>query len=129
MSFALNGQGKVDTVTLNMPGMSDYPFKRVSDAATSTAAGNPAAMDLQKFAGKWALAEPPLEVSTEMVGSELKLLIPGQPAYTLVLASENKFAIKDAPTGYFTLFNVTDGKIKSLTLIQDSASYTLLPKP
>ena len=82
------------------------------------------------FAGApWALAEPPLEVSTEMVCGELKLLIPGQPAYTLVLQSDNKFAIKEAPAGYFALFNVADGKIKSLTMIQDTASYTLLAKP
>ncbi len=129
MTFALNAQGKVDTLTLNMPGMTDYPFKRASGSANVTVAGASTAMDLRKFAGKWALAEPPLEVSTEIVGNDLKLLIPGQPAYTLVLESENKFAIKEAPAGYFALFNVTDGKIKSLTMIQDTASYTLMPKP
>ena len=103
-------------------------FKRVSDEAksTTTAASNGA--DLRKFAGTWVLAEPQLEVNTEMVGSELKLTIPGQPAYTLVPDSENKFKIKEAPAGFFTLFNVADGKIISLTLIQDTVSYTLLLK-
>ena len=128
VTFTLNGLGKVDTVTLNMPGMSDYPFKRVADAANTTATGASAGTDLQKFAGTWVLEEPHLEVSTEMVGGELKLTIPGQPAYTLVPDSENKFAIKGAPAGFFTLFNVAEGKIKSLTLIQDTVSYTLLPK-
>lgn len=129
VTFALDAQGKADALTLvNMPGMSDYPFKRVSDEAksTTTAASNGA--DLRKFAGTWVLAEPQLEVNTEMVGSELKLTIPGQPAYTLVPDSENKFKIKEAPAGFFTLFNVADGKIISLTLIQDTVSYTLLLK-
>jgi hypothetical protein len=129
VTFALNAQGKADALTMNMVGLSDYPFKRVPDVARSTAAVASNEPDLRKFAGVWALADPPLEVTTEMVGGELKLAIPGQPAYTLVLQSENKFAIKEAPAGFFTLFNVADGKIKSLTLIQDTVSYTLLPKP
>lgn len=37
VSFGLNVQGKVDTVTLNMGGLSAYPFKRVPDAPKSTA--------------------------------------------------------------------------------------------
>ena len=31
VTFALNAQGKVDTVVLGMPGMADYPFKRVAE--------------------------------------------------------------------------------------------------
>jgi CubicO group peptidase (beta-lactamase class C family) len=38
VTFALNAQGKADTVTLGMPGVSDYPFKRVVDAPRATAA-------------------------------------------------------------------------------------------
>ncbi len=125
MTFALNGQGKVDTLTLNLPGMSDYPFRRAAGAAPTGAAAGSAAADLQKFVGQWALADPPLEVTTDVVGGELKLNIPGQPAFTLVFESENKFAIKGAPAGFFTLFNVAAGKIISLTLIQDTVSYTL----
>ena len=43
VSFALNAQGKVDTLTLNMPGLTAYPFKRVPDPpkATASAATNP----------------------------------------------------------------------------------------
>ena len=29
VTFALNAQGKIDTLTLGLPGMADYPFKRV----------------------------------------------------------------------------------------------------
>jgi CubicO group peptidase (beta-lactamase class C family) len=31
VTFALNAQGKVDTLVLGMPGMADYPFKRVPE--------------------------------------------------------------------------------------------------
>jgi hypothetical protein len=31
VTFALNAQGKLDTLTLGMPGMTEYPFKRVAE--------------------------------------------------------------------------------------------------
>ena len=31
VTFALNAQGKIDMLTLGMPGMADYPFKRVAE--------------------------------------------------------------------------------------------------
>jgi surfactin synthase thioesterase subunit len=31
VTFALNAQGKVETLVLGMPGMADYPFKRVAE--------------------------------------------------------------------------------------------------
>ncbi|HEX5873016.1 MAG TPA: serine hydrolase [Pyrinomonadaceae bacterium] len=31
VTFALNAQGKLDTLTLGLPGMADYPFKRVAE--------------------------------------------------------------------------------------------------
>jgi len=31
VTFALNAQGKLDTLTLGMPGMAEYPFKRVAE--------------------------------------------------------------------------------------------------
>lgn len=40
VSFGLNVQGKVDTLTLNMAGMGAYPFKRVRDAAKTAATGS-----------------------------------------------------------------------------------------
>jgi hypothetical protein len=32
VTFALNAQGKVETLVLGMPGMADYPFKRVAES-------------------------------------------------------------------------------------------------
>lgn len=42
VSFGLNVQGKVDTLTLNMAGMGAYPFKRVPDPPKTTTASGPA---------------------------------------------------------------------------------------
>lgn len=40
VSFGLNVQGKVDTLTLNMAGTGAYPFKRVPDVPKTTATGS-----------------------------------------------------------------------------------------
>jgi CubicO group peptidase (beta-lactamase class C family) len=37
VTFALNAQGKVDTLALGLPGMADYPFKRVAEPTTTSA--------------------------------------------------------------------------------------------
>jgi len=38
ISFTLSPQGKADTVILNMPGVTAYPFKRVAEPAKNVAA-------------------------------------------------------------------------------------------
>ncbi|MDQ3173310.1 MAG: serine hydrolase, partial [Acidobacteriota bacterium] len=83
LTFALNAQGKIETLTLNLPGVADYPFKREAEKAT-TAAVSLSEEDLKKFAGKYELKTPPVEVSVEIVGGKLKAVVPGQPVYTLV---------------------------------------------
>ncbi len=125
VTFALDAQGKADTVTLGMPGVSDYPFKRVAEPPRTVAATE---ADLRKFVGTYALAAPALEMSVEMVGSELKLNIPGQPPHTLVPVSANRFTIRDVPGGFSAEFTLADGKVKSLTIVQNGATFTLLPK-
>jgi len=68
-------------------------------------------------------------VSVEIVGGKLKAVIPGQPVYTLVPVAANRFSIEGAPSGFFVQFEMADGKVKSLTLVQGSGpSPTLLPK-
>jgi hypothetical protein len=36
VTFSLNAQGKADTVMLNLPGLTDYPFKRVAEPTKAT---------------------------------------------------------------------------------------------
>ena len=85
--------------------------------------------DLRRFVGAYALAAPPLEMTVELIGSELKLNIPGQPLHTLVPLSANTFTIRDVPGGFSAEFNLEGGKVKSLTIVQAGAIFTLLPKP
>jgi hypothetical protein len=68
-------------------------------------------------------------MSVELVGGKLKATVPGQPVYTLVPVAANRFSIEGAPAGFFIQFEMAEGKVKSLSLIQGSApSLTLLPK-
>ena len=128
MSFALNAQGKAETLTLNLPGVAEYPFKRAADTAT-TASVSLGEEELKKFAGKYELKTPPVEVSVEIVGGKLKAMVPGQPVYTLVPVAANRFSIEGAPSGFFIQFEMAEGRVKSLTLIQGSGpSLVLLPK-
>jgi len=128
MTFALNVQGKVETLTLNLPGVTEYPFKKAAETPT-IAAVSLSDEELKKFAGKYELKTPPVEVSVEIVGGKLKAMVPGQPVYTLVPVAANRFSIEGAPAGFFIQFEMTEGKVKSLTLIQGSGpSITLLPK-
>lgn len=128
ITFALNAQGKVDTVTLNMPGVSEYPFKRVPETATATAVSLTEA-ELRKFAGKYESKAPPVEVSLEIVGGKLKAMVPGQPVYDLTPIAPERFRIEGAPDGFLIQFDLAEGKVKSLTLVQGSAlSLVLLPK-
>jgi CubicO group peptidase (beta-lactamase class C family) len=128
VTFALNAQGKLDTLTLNLPGVAEYPFKRASDA-TPISAVSLSEEQLKKFAGLYESKAPPVEVSIEIVGGKLKAMVPGQPVYTLLPVSANRFSIEGAPSGFFIQFDVVEGTVKSLTLIQGSGpSLTLLPK-
>ncbi len=129
MTFALNAQGKLETLTLNLPGVAEYPFKRAPETAATVAAVSLSEADLKKFAGKYELKTPPVEVSVEIVGGKLKAVVPGQPVYTLVPVAANRFSIEGAPAGFFVQFEVVEGNVKSLTLIQGSGpSLTLFPK-
>lgn len=128
MTFALNAQGKIETVTLNLPGVSDYPFKRVPEPPTSVAVSL-SESELRKFAGKYESKAPPVEASLEMVGGKLKAVVPGQPVYDLTPVAPTRFRIEGAPDGFFVQFDMAEGKIKSLTLVQSTGpSLVLLPK-
>ncbi|MGI9067903.1 MAG: serine hydrolase [Pyrinomonadaceae bacterium] len=128
ITFALNAQGKVETLTINLPGVAEYPFKRAADTAT-TASVSLGEEELKKFAGKYELKTPPVEVSVEIVGGKLKATVPGQPVYTLLPVGANRFSIEGAPSGFFIQFEMAEGKVKSLTLIQGPGpSITLFPR-
>ena len=85
--------------------------------------------ELNVFAGKYAIAAPPIEVSVEMIGGQLKAMVPGQPVFSLVPVSATRFRIDGAPAGFFLQFEMADGKPKSMTIEQGpTVSFKLLPK-
>jgi CubicO group peptidase (beta-lactamase class C family) len=129
MTFGLNAQGKVEILTLNLPGVAEYPFKRAPETASPTAAVSLSEEELKKFAGKYEMKTPPVEMSVEIVGGKLKATVPGQPVYTLVPVAANRFSIEGAPSGFFVQFEMAEGKVKNLTLLQGTGpSLVLLPK-
>ena len=126
MSFRLNPQGKVESV--NIEGLST--FNRAPDEPATGPAISLSEGELKKFLGKYALESPPLEISIELVGSILKANVPGQPLYTLVPLSANRFRLEGAPDGFFAQFEMVEGKAKSLTLVQGTRpSIVLTAKP
>ncbi len=126
-TFTLNSQGKTDA--LNVADMS-LTFKRAPDEAKAAAATAMSEADLKKFAGKYEMKTPPIEVSIEIVGGKLKAVIPGQPVYTLVPVAANRFQIEGAPEGFFVQFELAGDKAKSLTVEQGAGpKLTLSLKP
>jgi hypothetical protein len=116
-TFTLDSQGKTDTLTIPDLGVT---FKRGADAAKPSAAISMNETDLKKFAGKYEMKAPPIEVSIEIVGGKLKANLPGQPVYTLVPVAANRFQIEGAPEGFFVQFDVVGDTAKSLTFEQGS---------
>ena len=129
VSFSLTPQGKVGA--MNIEGIADFtraPEKPAAAAASSAAKQGDA--DLRKFVGKYAHESAALEASVELVGNILKVVVPGQPAYTLVPDGANRFRIEGAPDGYFAQFEMAEGRPKSVTLVQGPGqSFVLLYKP
>jgi len=119
VTFSLNAQGKVDEVTVGI--VSDYPFKKVPEAAKSEAKVEMTESELKALTGTYASATPPIEISIEVVAGELKVVIPGQPVYTLVPQSKTKFAIQGLPQGFFVEFTKEGNTVKSATFIQGPA--------
>lgn len=127
VTFTLNARGAVDEMKL--PDL-EIGFKRGPDAADATPGVKLAAADLAKFGGKYEAKVPPIEVSVEVVGGLLKLIVPGQPVYTLTPVSSTRFRIEGAPAGFFVQFEVAEEKVKSMTIEQGpSMNFKLSPKP
>lgn len=126
VSFRLNPQGRIESV--NIEGISD--FTRAPEEPATGPKITLGKADLEKYVGKYALSAPPLEISIELIGSSLKANVPGQPLYTLVPVTADRFRLEGAPDGFFAQFEIVGGKAKSLTLVQGPRpSIVLIAKP
>jgi CubicO group peptidase (beta-lactamase class C family) len=125
INFTINDDGKVDEMKIE----NLTSFKRGPDPADTSAGIKMSEAELTKFAGKYAMAAPPIEVSLEIIGGQLKATVPGQPVYTLVPLSPTRFRIDGAPAGFFVQFEMADGKPNAMTIEQGpNVSFKLLPK-
>ena len=114
-TFTLNSQGKTDGLNISDMGLT---FKRGADEAKPGAGIAMTEADLKRYAGKYEMKTPPIEVSIEIIGGKLKASVPGQPVYSLVPVAANRFQIEGAPDGYFVQFEMAGDRAKSLTIEQ-----------
>ncbi len=127
VTFRLTPKAKVDELKFEITGMGDWVAKRTEEKdATPTITLSKE--ELRKFMGKYESKNPPLEVSIEMVGDQLKGVAAGLPTVALVPLKPTRFKLGGLPADVFLEFELADGKVKSATLEQESVKITLLPK-
>ena len=120
LTFSLDSKGKVDQVKSSGGQGDGIIWKRAPDPAAAVPAITLKEEELRKFVGKYELKSPPLEVSLELVDGRLKANMPGQSAATLVPIQPARFRVAGAAAGVFLQFDLADGKVKGLTLEQES---------
>jgi CubicO group peptidase (beta-lactamase class C family) len=130
VSFRLGPTGKTEELALDMGG-APVTFKRRPEMADTTAGVRIADAELRKYLGTFQSTAPPASLTVEKVGEQLKLTVPGQPAYTLVPVTTTRFRLTgpNVPTGFFLDYTLEAGKVRSVTLVQPSPrpSLTLTP--
>jgi CubicO group peptidase (beta-lactamase class C family) len=122
VTFALGADGKVKSVDFEGIGT----FNRRPDAADTTRKITLAATDAGKLTGKFVSETPALTIDVTYDG-ELKLTVPGQPVYTLLADSPTRFRMtgNHVPAGFFIEYEMANGGVKSVKLIQPSPRPTL----
>jgi hypothetical protein len=127
VTFALDADGKVRSLDVEGIGT----FDRKPEIADTTHKIALAASEAGKLTGTFVSDAPALTIEVRYDG-ELKLSVPGQPVYTLLADSPTRFRMTGAgvPAGFFVEYEMLNGAVKSLKLIQPSPRPTLvfLPK-
>ncbi len=128
-SFALDADGKVASVNLEGVGL----LTRKPEAVDTTAKVALAADALRKLAGTFESTTPKISVDVQVVDGALKLMVPGQPTYTLVAESPTRFRLTGPPgmpAGFFLEYQLSGASVTGVTLVQPSPRPTLalLPK-
>ncbi len=130
INFTLNAQGKVESLKFSLPGMGDSPFRREPEKAKAAAAVALSETQLRQYVGKYELKAPPLDMSVELIGGQLKATVPGQPTFTLTPIGADRFqvSIDGKPFEIFFQFEVVEGKTKGATLEQGGMKFQMTPK-
>jgi|RhiMetdeSRZDD1v2_1073273.scaffolds.fasta_scaffold44283_2 CubicO group peptidase (beta-lactamase class C family) len=127
VTFTIDGTPKVGS--MNIENLAD--FRRVPGKADTTAAVTVALGDMQKFVGKFGAKEVPFTVDVQLIGTALKMSVPGQPSYTLVPVSPTRFRLAGdgVPAGFFVDYTLDGGRVKSVKLEQPAPQPTLVLTP
>jgi CubicO group peptidase (beta-lactamase class C family) len=128
VTFTLDGDGKVDE--LKAVGLAD--FARKPEPADTTPGTRLTETEMARFAGTFASTSLPLTAEVQLVGGELKLTVPGQPAYTMVPVTVSRFRLTGdgVPAGFFLDYTIESDRVKLVTLVQPAPqpTLTLVPK-
>jgi CubicO group peptidase (beta-lactamase class C family) len=128
VTFTLDATGKVDE--MRMPGFAT--FTREPEVADTAPGVQLAEAELPRHTGSFVSASLPVTAEVQLVGGQLKLTIPGQPAYTLVSVTATRFRLTGdgVPAGFFLDYTMESGRVRRVTLVQPEPqpSLTLVPK-
>jgi len=122
VTFALGSDGKVKS--LDFEGIGS--FGRKPDAPDTTRKIVLAANEAGKLTGTFVSDAPALSIDVSYDG-ELKLTVPGQPVYTLLADTPTRFRLTgtNIPAGFFLEYEMANGAVKSVRLIQPTPRPTL----
>lgn len=129
VSFALGADGKVASVNFENVGT----FGRRPEVVDATARVALAPDAMQRLTGTFASSTPAISVEVQLVDGALKLMVPGQPVYTLVAETPTRFRLTGPagmPAGFFFEYDLAGTSVKGAKLVQPSPRPTvdLLPK-
>jgi len=130
VSFRLGATGKVDDFQIDVGG-APATYRRRPETADTTAGVRIAAADQAKYLGRFESKAPPIVVTVERFGDQLRLTVPGQPAYTLVPVTTTRFRLTgpNVPAGFFLAYAMDGATVKSVTLEQPSPAPSLTLTP
>jgi len=117
--FEVGTDGK--TVALHADLEGPVEFRAVPPKADTKPAVVLSAADMAKLTGKFAHETLPIEADVQIVGTELKLTVPGQPAYTLVAVTPTRFRLTgpaEMPEGFYFTYEMTNGVVTGASLEQ-----------
>ncbi|HEX9755476.1 MAG TPA: hypothetical protein VGA42_07195, partial [Gemmatimonadales bacterium] len=129
IQFVLGGDGKV--AEAKVQGIAD--FARRPEVADTTSTIRLDAAALRRFVATYRAQGVPLEIEVQIVGDQLRLTVPGQPAYTLVAESPTRFRLTlpggQMPAGFFVEFALDADRVREMALIQPAPQPTLKLQP
>jgi CubicO group peptidase (beta-lactamase class C family) len=73
---------------------------------------------MEKMVGKYSLASANMEIEVKIDGEKLMMIVPGQPAYTLVRTAPRQFHPAELPDGFSVKFTPEQGDAAEVELQQ-----------